>query len=557
MIVEEEEVAEADIIVLPPSKVDEQSDCEAIDENDLAMASCDALPNDVAGLVEVEYKVDKDALEHRSNRGKRKTTAEFHQPPRKSGRARKENAKYMNEKTCSLKESKGMQMDVEETMGKETTGNDDKDLEEPDVEEAVESQAVAKVTTRKPSAPKSETPKVHWAQQKPKYSTQPMNIEKKEVSQLVEKLIAKTERELFEEFFDNEVIQHITDQSMKYATQQNRHGFDLKPYQLQRFLGFLLFTGYHKLPREDMYWENAVDCNIRIVTNAMTRQTFRDIKRNLHLSDNASVKKDDKLYKVREYADMLNSKFAKFGVFSHNLSIDEQMIPYFGRHSCKMFMKGKPVRFGFKSWCLCSADGYLFQFLPYAGRDENFDGYLGLGGTVVMQLLQVVPNPQDHAVYFDNFFTSHKLMIKLRQCSFHATGTVREPRLISSQLESSHSLQKKERGAYDCQFDKKNEVKWNDNSVVTLATNFQAVEPVLAAKRFSRADRKVVNVTQPNLIAAYNANMGGVDLLDNFVAKYRIAVKGKKWWWPLFTNYVDVALCNAWRLHRLVHGNEV
>jgi len=35
MIVEEEEVAEADIIVLPPSKVDEQSDCEAIDENDL------------------------------------------------------------------------------------------------------------------------------------------------------------------------------------------------------------------------------------------------------------------------------------------------------------------------------------------------------------------------------------------------------------------------------------------------------------------------------------------------------------------------------------------
>jgi len=72
------------------------------------------------------------------------------------------------------------------------------------------------------------------------------------------------------------------------------------------------------------------------------------------------VKKDDKLYKVREYADMLNSKFAKFGVFSHNLSIDEQMIPYFGRHSCNMFTKGKPVIFGYKSWCLCSSDGYFF-----------------------------------------------------------------------------------------------------------------------------------------------------------------------------------------------------
>ena len=177
-----------------------------------------------------------------------------------------------------------------------------------------------------------------------------------------------------------------------------------------------------------------------------------------------------------------------------------------------------------------------------------------------MQLLHVVPNPQDHAVYFDIFFTSHKLLIKLRQCHFHATGTIREPRLISSQLESSQSLQKKEHGAYDSQFVKRNEVlavKWNDNSVVTLATNFQAIEPVLAAKRFSRTDRKVVSITQPNLIASYNAHMGGVDLLDSFVAKYRIAVKRKKWWWPLFTNYVDVALCNAWHFHRLIHGNEV
>jgi DNA excision repair protein ERCC-6 len=380
------------------------------------------------------------------------------------------------------------------------------------------------------------------------------------VEQLVHSLIAKTEFELFEEFFDDQLLEYICDQSKMYATQQNRHGFDLKPFQLQRFIGFLLFTGYHKLPREDMYWENAEDCNVEIVTKAMSRQTFRDIKRNLHLSDNTALQPDDKLFKIRAYVEMLNARFAKYGVFSHNLSIDEQMIPYFGRHSCKMYMKGKPVRFGFKAWCLCSSDGYLFQFMPYTGRDENYDADLGLGASVVMSLLRVVSNPEQHAIYFDNFFTSHKLMIKLHQSHFHATGTVREPRLIASELENSKSFQKRERGAYDFRFDKRNQVlavKWNDNSVVTLATNFQAVEPVLKANRFSRADRKVVSVTQPNLIASYNANMGGVDLLDNFVAKYRIAVKGKKWWWPLFINYVDVALANAWRLHRLVHGNEV
>jgi hypothetical protein len=290
----------------------------------------------------------------------------------------------------------------------------------------------------------------------------------------------------------------------------------------------------------------------------LSRQLFHDIKRNLHLCDNASIQTTNKLYKVRKYVEMLNTRFSQFGIFAHNLSIDEQMIPYFGRHSCKMFMKGKPVRFGFKAWCLCSADGYLFNFIPYAGREESFDSDLGLGASVVMQLLHTVSIPENHAVYFDNFFTSHKLLIKLHEEKFYATGTIREPRVISSPLQDIKSMQKRERGAYDYRFDARNEVlivKWNDNSVVTLAGNFQTVEPLLPAKRFSRSEKKTVTVTQPKLIAAYNTNMGGVDLLYSFVAQFRITIRGKKWWFPLFTNYVEVALSNAWRLHRLVHGS--
>jgi len=455
MILEEETVTEADIIVLPPSKVDDQSDCEAVDENELG--SSETLPNDVAGLIEVQYEVDKHSLEHGGTTGKRKRkiTTQLQQPIRKSDRARKANSRYVNEDDHSVSQRKRTREDMEEN-GCEEPGNDDEHLERDDIEEAVEPEITPKVTKSKQTTKKSETPKVQWTKQKPKYSSQPINNEKPEVSHLVQRLIAKTEIELFQEFFDEELVEYITEQSMKYAKQQNRHGFDLKPFQLQRFIGFLLFTGYHQLPREEMYWANAEDCNIQIVTNSMTRQTFREIKRNLHLNDNTTAVSDDKLYKIRPYAEMLNNKFSQFGVFSHNLSIDEQMIPYFGRHSCKMFMKGKPVRFGFKAWCLCSSDGYLYQFLPYAGRDENIDSDLGLGASVVMSLLRVVPDPQQHAIYFDNFFTSHKLMIKLRQSGFHATGTVREPRLIGNELENSKSLQKKERGAYDCRFDRAN-----------------------------------------------------------------------------------------------------
>ena len=71
-------------------------------------------------------------------------------------------------------------------------------------------------------------------------------------------------------------------------------------------------------------------------------------------------------------------------------------------HLCKMFMKGKPVLFGFRAWCMCSSEGYLFQFLPYTGRDENVDADLGLGTSVVMNLLRVVQNPEQRAIYFDS-----------------------------------------------------------------------------------------------------------------------------------------------------------
>lgn len=83
-----------------------------------------------------------------------------------------------------------------------------------------------------------------------------------------------------------------------------------------------------------------------------------------------------------------------------------RMVPYFGKHSAKIFMKGKPVRFGFKLWCLCSSDGYLFRFIPYGGASiEKSD--LGLGAVVVLKLMSVMENPS--RLFFDNFFSSYKL----------------------------------------------------------------------------------------------------------------------------------------------------
>jgi len=58
------------------------------------------------------------------------------------------------------------------------------------------------------------------------------------------------------------------------------------------------------------------------------------------------------------------------------------------------------------------------------GKDEAFDKEMGLGVGVVLQLLDVVENPQEHEIYFDNFCTSHKLMIRLSERFFcHGNNT--------------------------------------------------------------------------------------------------------------------------------------
>lgn len=94
----------------------------------------------------------------------------------------------------------------------------------------------------------------------------------------------------------------------------------------------------------------------------MSRNRFRAIKRNIHCADNKNLNLDDRFSMLSPLFNLLDKNFMQFGVFPYNLSIDEQMLPYFGRHSAKMFIKGKPVRFGFKMWCLAGSTGYFFQF---------------------------------------------------------------------------------------------------------------------------------------------------------------------------------------------------
>lgn len=111
----------------------------------------------------------------------------------------------------------------------------------------------------------------------------------------------------------------------------------------------------------------------------------------------------------------------------------------------------------------------------------------------------------------------------------------------------------KERGEYKSTISREGGlivVRWVDNSVVSMSSNIHGTEPVSTVRRFSQQQKKFIQVPRPAIIANYNKHMGGVDRMDEDIARYRVGIRGKKWWWPIFTWLLDVAINNAWVLSK-------
>ena len=214
----------------------------------------------------------------------------------------------------------------------------------------------------------------------------------------------------------------------------------------------------------------------------------------------------------------------------------------------------------FQSWALCTSDGCGVYFEPYCGRHTNIgDAGMGQGPNVVVDLIQKAELSPGCDVYFDNLFTSFPLLTRLSEMGIAGTGTVRQNRLHNVPIIGKKEMQRKavERGTQQEVY-KEDQllVCWKDNKPVYMATNKYSAQRSTTVSRFCRIQRKKIQVPIPELIKKYNISMGGVDLLDNMVACYRVPYRIKKWWFAIFSWSLSVSAVNAWRLRRQVTGNK-
>ena len=65
------------------------------------------------------------------------------------------------------------------------------------------------------------------------------------------------------------------------------------------------------------------------------------------------------------------------------------------------------------------------------------------------------------------------------------------------------------------------------------------------------------SVNQPKVISEYTKGMGGANLLDMLLGSYRPNLHSKKWWWPLFSNALNIAVVAGFKIHKNVYTDQL
>jgi len=208
--------------------------------------------------------------------------------------------------------------------------------------------------------------------------------EKVLLTESVKKNIRESEPvKLFETFFSIEMKQYIID-----ACKENK--YDLELQDLNTFIGIIILISFNKKKSQRDYWSSEPFLSCEMVSSAMSRDKFEEIKSKLKYSKTKDQNPNDKGWRVCVLPKLFQSNILKFGIWKTALSIDEMMAKSYARTPLKQFIREKPIRFGLKFWGLCTSDGYLLNLDLYCGKNSKIGDKLvkcSLSSRVVLNLL--------------------------------------------------------------------------------------------------------------------------------------------------------------------------
>lgn len=363
-----------------------------------------------------------------------------------------------------------------------------------------------------------------------------------------------TSLEYFKSFFDDDLINHLVEQTNLYSVQQTGNSVNVSKEEMERFIAVYIFAAVVWLPSMRMYWETGT--RVPFIADLMSVNRFEKIRQFFHCNNNQMPTEKDKLFKVRPVIESVLEKCKRVPIEEFQ-AIDEQIIPTKGRSGLRQYLPKKPNKWGIKVWARCGASGIVHQFEIYTGKGsaDNDDPLMLMGGNVVLRLLSEVPERQRYKIFFDNFFSSVPLMKRLKEKGYLAAATLRQDRMkgASKCMATEKVLKKKGRGSFDSVVEANSGitiVRWFDNKMVQLLSNYITDKAGNDARRWNKKTKEYITIKRPQMVEIYNAKMGGVDLCDMLLSCYRIRRRSNKYYFHIVYYLLGISITNGWLLYK-------
>ena len=368
----------------------------------------------------------------------------------------------------------------------------------------------------------------------------------------------------FNLIFSDELIDIIVRETNRYARQKLAGNdtrlakwHDTTRQEVKAYFGICLVMGINNLPRLAMYWSSDPFIGNTGIQNIMTKNRFEELSQYLHFSNSETEPQRgeenfDRLYKVRSLLSGVLENSQKAYEPSKNLSIDEGMIAFKGRLSFRQYMPAKPTEYGIKVWMAAdSENGYVNNFSVYLGKEANVPRVNGLGYDVVMKMASPFLRKHRH-IFFDNFFTSTKLMEDLLAQDTYACGTVRSNR---KDLPPCAKNKLKQGEKVSAQRGKIIFTKWHDKRDISfLSSNVLPSEPSRLVPR--KKNGRNIQIEKPRVADVYTADMGGVDRADQLQSFYFAGYSSRKWYRYIFWFLFNLSVCNSFILESIYRTNQ-
>ena len=198
--------------------------------------------------------------------------------------------------------------------------------------------------------------------------------------------------------------------------------FETTADEMKAFIALCLLQSQVKKDKLQAYWSTRKSIETPFFSSVMPYKRFLLLCRYLHLVDNLTVDKNDKLGKIRFPIDFLNDKLKNLYVPEEDIAIDESLVKCRGRLSFITFNPSKRARFGVKYYKLCeSSSGYCTQFRIYSGSKLGNED-LPSNEAIVQELMSPYIS-QGYTLYIDNWYSTPNLFKSLSEQGTNVIGT--------------------------------------------------------------------------------------------------------------------------------------